>query len=195
MASDQDHNVLIPLTLDASIFNRPVFDASDDKKKGRQTDDPEDKPTFAKIAPIVQPNYTFLRLDTDYIQSDILNPIDLHNSWPAQLNSRFIDLGTDEERNPRKNGFDDEFEYLDSDGDNKDDNKDKDGVVDPTAPAFPNLPTRWLVIRHIADPSTIEPAEARLPSLVPKIACWVVESDYSPMFYLEVALSNFPVLA
>ncbi|KAK1829755.1 hypothetical protein QBC39DRAFT_427107 [Podospora conica] len=209
MSSETDQNVLVPVKLDAFIFNRAVFDASDNNGKPPQPPpkdpkekppqppkDPEDKPTLAKIAPIVQPNYTFLRLDTDYIQSDILNPIDLHNAWPAEFNSRFTDLGTDKARKRRQGVYvhwtiprlyrsgiaatkpdptltpaptpTPPVSSLGDDG--------AKDPVDPTVPAFPNLPTCWLVIRHIADVSTIQPAEAR--PLIPKFEAWVVDSDY-----------------
>lgn len=214
MASKIDQNVLVPVKLDAFIFNRPVFNASDEEKNDppknpkdpkdhQDPKDTKDKPTFAKIAPIVQPNYTFLRLDTDYIQSDILNPIDLHNAWPAEFNSRFTDLGTDKAR-PHRQGVYVHWTIprlyrsgiaatkpesvpapappptppasfsLGDDG--KNGGKDGKEAVDPTVPAFPNLPTCWLVIRHIADEATIQPASAR--QLIPKFAAWVVDSDY-----------------
>lgn len=205
MASKTNQNVLVPVKLDAFIFNRPVFNASDDKTKPPQPPkDPKDKPTFAKIAPIVQPNYTFLRLDTDYIQSDILNPIDLHNAWPAEFNSRFTDLGTDQARQRRQGVYvhwtiprlyrsgiaatkpdpvaapppaPPVSSSLGDDGKNgSKDGKDGKEAVDPTVPSFPNLPTCWLVIRHIADDNTIQPASAR--PLIPKFAAWVVDSDY-----------------
>lgn len=209
MASKTNQNVLVPVKLNAFIFNRPVFNASDDKTKPPEPpndpNDPNDKPTFAKISPIVQPNYTFLRLDTDYIQSDILNPIDLHNAWPAEFNSRFTDLGTDQARQRRQGVYvhwaiprmyrsgiaatkpdpvaapppaPPVSSSLGEDGKNgsKDGKKDGKEAVDPTIPAFPNLPTCWLVIRHIADDSTIQPASAR--PLIPKFAAWVVDSDY-----------------
>lgn len=222
MASKIDQNVLVPVKLDAFVFNRPVFNASDEDKINppnppkvpkvpkvpkdpKDPKDPEDKPTFAKIAPIVQPNYTFLRLDTDYIQSDILNPIDLHNAWPAEFNSRFTDVGTDQARQRRQGIYvhwtiprlyrsgiaatkpnpvaapppvPPVSSSLGDDGKNgsKDGKKDGKEAVDPTVPAFPNLPTCWLVIRHITDDSTIQPVSAR--PLIPKFAAWVVDSDY-----------------
>jgi hypothetical protein len=45
------------------------------------------------IAPITQPNYTFLRLHDNLITSDILDHVDLHSVQPAALNSRLTDLG------------------------------------------------------------------------------------------------------
>lgn len=48
-----DQNVLIPIKLDAFVLNDPVSEGG---------------PLEAKIAPITQSNYTFLRLDTSYLQ-------------------------------------------------------------------------------------------------------------------------------
>ncbi|KAF5549760.1 cell surface receptor IPT TIG domain-containing protein [Fusarium napiforme] len=45
-----------------------------------------------------QPNYTFLRLDYDYIQPDILYTTELRKPWPAEFNSRFTDLSDHENR-------------------------------------------------------------------------------------------------
>ncbi|KAF5705177.1 hypothetical protein FMUND_12200 [Fusarium mundagurra] len=90
-----DDSILIPLKLDAFVFNRGVCDG---KPPPKDPTKPHLHPTAAKIAPISQPNYTFLRLDHDYIQPDILNPVELRNTWPAEFNSRFTDLGDDENR-------------------------------------------------------------------------------------------------
>jgi hypothetical protein len=46
-----------------------------------------------KIAPISQPNYTFLRLSNNLILPDILDRHDLRNVSPANENSRVYDLG------------------------------------------------------------------------------------------------------
>ena len=46
------------------------------------------------IAPITQPNYTFLRLHDNLIVPDVLDEVDLHQVSPANLNSRVTDLGT-----------------------------------------------------------------------------------------------------
>ncbi|KAK5988130.1 hypothetical protein PT974_12270 [Cladobotryum mycophilum] len=194
MASEPNQNVLIPLKLDAFIFNKPVFDAEDPSDPTPPQDDVTHKIPLAKIAPINQPNYTFLRLDTNYIQSDVLNPIDLHNSWPSEFNSRFTDLGSDDYKAhkhrqgvylhwtiPRlyRSGIaaakKDESSATEGrlarglrvDDENKDGEK-----FDPTVPAFPNVPTRWLVIRHIENPGAVLPA---VP--IPEYAAWVVESD------------------
>src|SRR5690242_17655436 len=69
--------VCVPMKVDAFVLNQKV------------ADDPG-----AKISPVTQPNYTFLRFDHQVIQSDILDPIDLHYTYPHENNSRVTDLGT-----------------------------------------------------------------------------------------------------
>ena len=46
------------------------------------------------VAPITQPNYTFLRLHDNLIVPDVLDHVDLHQVAPANLNSRLTDLGS-----------------------------------------------------------------------------------------------------
>ena len=53
------------------------------------------------IAPITQPNYTFLRLHDNLIVPDILDHVDLHQVSPATLNPRLTDLGTSQTRQSR----------------------------------------------------------------------------------------------
>src|SRR5271163_733950 len=71
--------VLVPLKLNACLLNPKLCDETD-----------------SLIAPITQPNYTFLRLTDNLITADILDPVDLHCVSPAKLNSRLTDLGTGE---------------------------------------------------------------------------------------------------
>jgi hypothetical protein len=65
-AQAPNQSVLVPLKLDALGFNGPVCD-------GKAPDPPTDDEDFnrdlvgAKIAPIEQPNYTFLRLNNSLI--------------------------------------------------------------------------------------------------------------------------------
>ena len=193
-----DQSVLIPLKLDAFVFNGPVCDALPPAEKsdggGQEFAADPSPPTAAKIAPVVQPNYTFLRLDSDYIQPDIQNPVDLNNTWPSQFNSRYTDLGTDKVRSNRRGVYlhwtiprlyRSGVAAAGGDAANgtsmrearaarglADGDKTK---VDKTVPTFPKLPTRWLVIRYIHDMTTVVPAEAR--SAVKQFTAWVIESD------------------
>lgn len=77
MASQQP--LLVPVQLDAFVLNPAVC--------GK----PED--TGARICPITQPNYTFLRFRDFVAESDLQPHADLHNAAPAQVNSRLTDLG------------------------------------------------------------------------------------------------------
>ncbi|KAK0615570.1 hypothetical protein B0T17DRAFT_347175 [Bombardia bombarda] len=161
-----DQNVLLPLKVDAFVFNRAVCDAggkeADSKKK-------------AKIAPIAQPNYSFLRLDERYLQSDIMNDVDLHNAWPAQKNSRFTDLGTGEPRRNRQGVY---IHWTmprvyRSGKAVSDKSQDKDQQAQQK---YPEVPTRWLIVRKIDDMSTIRPVEAATSGLK-RVTAWILESD------------------
>ena len=76
-----DSPLLVPVQIEAFRLNEAVCGTG-------EVDDHS-----ARIAPIVQPNYTFLRLDNFVIQKDVLGHTDLHNSAPAALNPRMRDLG------------------------------------------------------------------------------------------------------
>jgi hypothetical protein len=82
-----DQNVLIPVKVDAFVFNDQVCAGGQGK---------------AKIAPITQPNYTFLRLDTSYLQSDIMYDVDIHSASGADSNARITDLGSGKRRMHRR---------------------------------------------------------------------------------------------
>jgi hypothetical protein len=69
--------LFVPLQLNALVLNPKLCEEGD-----------------AKIAPITQPNYTFLRLTDNLITADVLDHVDLHCVSPAQRNSRLTDLGT-----------------------------------------------------------------------------------------------------
>ncbi|KAI0156928.1 hypothetical protein GGR57DRAFT_74780 [Xylariaceae sp. FL1272] len=78
MATPEPESILVPVQLDAFILN-PAVCGDGDKE--------------ARIIPITQPNYTFLRLRDYLLQSDVQNHADLHSTAPAALNSRLTDLG------------------------------------------------------------------------------------------------------
>lgn len=85
-------SVLVPMKLDAFVLNPAVCAGS--------ANDNDDEKLGARIAPITQPNYTFLRLDNFLIQSDVQNHVDLHNTAPASVNPRMTDLGARPRRKP-----------------------------------------------------------------------------------------------
>ncbi|KAG6362796.1 hypothetical protein INS49_007890 [Diaporthe citri] len=128
-----NQNVLIPVKLDAFVLNDAVCQGG---------------PGKAKIAPISQPNYTFLRLDDSYLQSDILNDVDIHTIAPnpgghqtgADLNSRITDLGSGVRR-PGRRGIYLHWTipriYRSGATSTEDRGKDSRGLPD-----FPEVPTR-----------------------------------------------------
>ncbi|KAK2007340.1 hypothetical protein LZ32DRAFT_593960 [Colletotrichum eremochloae] len=165
MAPNTDQNVLIPIKLDAFVFNAAVCNGGfgDDELRAKT----------AKIAPISQPNYSFLRLNESYLQSDILYHVDLHNACPAEFNSRITDLGARVRRENRQGVY---LHwtlprlYRSGAAATSDAKSDSKGL-----PVFPEVPTRWLVVRHIHDLNSVEPAAAR--SKLQAVSAWVVESD------------------
>ncbi|KAF3923151.1 hypothetical protein ABW20_dc0108265 [Dactylellina cionopaga] len=184
-SSPIDNVLLLPMKVDAFVLNEAV--CSGDEALG------------AKIAPITQPNYTFLRLTDFYIQSDILNQTDLHYVTPADCNSRFTDLGTGEKHANREGVYihwtvprpyrtgtrvtqtsnipEDPKTTTKTPADPKDTTKAPadPSKTDPSTASYQNLPNRWLVVRLIQDKKTIFPAE--MQSVVPQVDAWIVESD------------------
>jgi hypothetical protein len=175
MAPNTQPRVLLPLKVDAFVLNKPVVDAEFDPNN-------KDKSQVkAKIAPIVQPNYSFLSLSKDFIQNDILNPVDLHNSWPSQYNSRFTDIDTGKERKHRQGVYVHwtiPRLYRSGVTETKSSNPDSPDPpnVDKSAPDFLCVPTRWLVVRTITKRDSVKPASAWDEGLKP-VTGWIVESD------------------
>lgn len=167
-----DSNLSLPLKLDAFVLNPPVCNGAD---------------TDAKIAPITQPNYTFLRLTNFVVQNDILDHVDLHHTTPPELNSRLTDLGTTQRREHRQGVYlhwslPRVYRAGTAATDSAPDNRARDGIelppdgdptnTDTSAPQFRLVPSRWLVIRRL-HPGTAKPANSGIPEL----QAWIVESD------------------
>ncbi|KAK3336423.1 hypothetical protein B0T19DRAFT_38548 [Cercophora scortea] len=146
--------VLVPMKLDAFILNEAVSSGGEFE---------------AKIAPITQPNYTFLRPEEFYIQNDILNQIDIHAASPASKNSRVTDLRTGL---PRANRLG-VYLHWTLPRLYRTAAVSKDAQVPKKDGQTPQLaPTRWLVVRHIV-PGSFAPADAEINEL----DAWVIESD------------------
>ncbi|KAL8826099.1 MAG: hypothetical protein Q9191_004005 [Dirinaria sp. TL-2023a] len=159
--------LVVPMTLDAFVFNQKVCDASS---------------VQAKIAPITQPNYTFLRLRDHLAQNDIVDHVDLHSSIPPIRNPRLTDIGKGLVRKnrlgvyvhwsvprPLRSGVTSTSNKR-SKSSNTGADADPEGAG-PNAPRFHPLPNRWLVIR-VLDP------EATVPkNVVGPVRSWVIESD------------------
>lgn len=181
----------IPCKLDAFVFNATVCGGT-----STHPNDDNNK-NLAKIAPLSQPNYTFLRFERTMVQNDILNFTDLHKTGPAPFNPRFTDLGTGLPHTQRQGVYlhwivprpyrtgstisqDQKVEstareqagFKPKTRAPKGDVGDDDGPpipADTTAPDFNPAPPRWLVIRKVekSDP----------PNVLPEVDAWVVESD------------------
>ncbi|EJT75103.1 hypothetical protein GGTG_08941 [Gaeumannomyces tritici R3-111a-1] len=183
MASDP---VLLPVQLDAFVLNPSVCG----------TGEPADKD--ARISPVSQPNYTFLRLDNFLLQPDVQSHATLHSTAPAALNPRLTDLGARPPKPLRhRHGV-----YLHwtlprcyragvvSSGDavpaeRARDDRRRRGLDVPaesetplsSSPEFTEPPTRWLVVRQI-DVDSIKPEAARAAFKDKEYQGWVIESDY-----------------
>lgn len=177
----QDYTLLLPMKVDAFVFNGPVCDG--------------EGPGKAKVAPITQPNYTFLQLGDRLAQHDILPHVDLHAAAPRALNARFSDIGKDKPRTnragvyvhwtmprPLRSGVAVTKDDTKKDDTKKDDKKkdkgggdekpvDGEAPNDPSVPRYPALPNRWLVIR------SLHQSPAMAATGAPAVTAWVIESD------------------
>lgn len=86
-------NAVIDIKIDAFVFNEAVVG-------GAASAEQQETPSY-RIAPITQPDYSYLSLDQRKVHADILRPVDLENTLPARYNSRLYDLGTGELRKNR----------------------------------------------------------------------------------------------
>lgn len=174
--------LLIPMNVDCFVMNESVCE-------------PATK-TSSKIAPIVQPNYTFLRFDSEYISDDIQRSTDLHGTGKPDSNSRITDLGSGERLQGRIGVYvhwmiPRPYRAGTASTDGQVGRKKDRGQLSPTTPEaegqekktnstdpqFLDVPTRWLVIRH-TDLSTVQPREAVDKGLISELEAWVVESDH-----------------
>ncbi|KAI1817180.1 hypothetical protein GGS20DRAFT_78567 [Poronia punctata] len=174
MASEESQCVLLPMKLDAFVFNEAVCSGEADE---------------AKIAPITQPNYTFLRLDSELIENDVLDHAYLGHSSPATDNSRYTNLATGKPW-PRRQGVYLHWMLPRAYRSGKQSSDDPDAAT-----GYPDTPTRWLVIRKVQQ-DTIRPETAK--SLIKPIDAWVIESDrqwelddLGPWMDLQVDVSPF----
>lgn len=179
---------LVPMQLDAFVLNPAVCGT------GRDED------TTARICPITQPNYTFLRLDSFLLQSDVQNHVALHNTAPASINSRLTDLGGLPEPKPLRHRHGVYIHWTlprfyrsgvsasDSVPESRKRTERLRRGLDATSaaagdnsthntPDFLQPPTRWIVIRKI-ELDSIQPSSAKDSFKDREYEAWVVESDY-----------------
>ncbi|KAK5996410.1 hypothetical protein PT974_01744 [Cladobotryum mycophilum] len=180
--------VLVPMQLDAFVLNPAVC--------GTGADDD----TTARISPITQPNYTFLRLDKFLLQSDVQNHTDLHNTAPASVNPRMTDLGARPIPQPLRHRHGVYIHWMlprfyrtgISSGQTvppqarQADRLSRglaaapdasDGDTSHDTPDFVEPPTRWIVIRKL-DINSVQPPEAQPAFADREYEGWVVESDH-----------------
>ncbi|KAI9929551.1 hypothetical protein MW887_001024 [Aspergillus wentii] len=175
--------LVVPVKLDAFVLNPAVCDGVEASE--------------AKIAPITQPNYSYLRLQNDLLQNDVIRPIELHAAAPHDKNTRISHLGLvngqvpdTPQLRPERLGV-----YLHwmiprayrtgaaATGPDADRSRRRRGVTphlglhDSPAlqmPVFPETPNRWLVVRRIHQDKPVAPADAHCQP----VTAWVVESDW-----------------
>ncbi|KAI2780786.1 hypothetical protein F4815DRAFT_469100 [Daldinia loculata] len=188
MSTTQDFEaLLVPMQLDAFVLNKAVCGTGDEGD------------TSAHICPITQPNYTFLRLKNFLIQSDIQNHADLHNTAPAEVNSRMTDLGARPTPQPLRHRYGVYIHWtlprfyrsgVASSETVPEVSRRQErlrrglkatppGTEQPalTTPDFVQPPTRWVVVRRI-DIDSIQPETAKSAFAGHEYEAWVVESDH-----------------
>ncbi|KND88085.1 hypothetical protein TOPH_07324 [Tolypocladium ophioglossoides CBS 100239] len=179
--------LLVPMQLDAFVLNPAVCGTG------------EEDDTTAHICPITQPNYTFLRLQNFLIQSDVQNHADLHNTAPAEVNSRMMDLGARPVPQPLRHRHGVYIHWtlprfyrsgvssgktVPQDRRRRERLRHGVGAAPPGAkqgandtPDFVQPPTRWVVVRKL-DVDSIQPEESKPAFTEREYEAWVVESDY-----------------
>ncbi|KXH28815.1 hypothetical protein CSIM01_03465 [Colletotrichum simmondsii] len=160
--------LFVPMKVDAFILNESICTSHESNQ--------------AKIAPITQPNYTFLRYDTKYLAADVLRHTDIHASGDPKTNPRFTNLGTGDPIQGRQ-GVYIHWSMPRSYRSGRPASPQSAGgtpsspsvppTKEPAPTPFSPVPTRWIVIRHCE----LE----EINDSVPPLAAWVVESDHCQM--------------
>src|ERR1700761_4828172 len=149
------------------------------------------------IAPITQPNYTFLRLGEGLIQPDILDYVDLHAAFDEKTNPRTTDLGTGKRRDRRdgvylhwiiprfyRSGIATTADTSTPDalaaeqnrraqaGGYGDISQGGPATADTATPDFRTTPNRWMIIRRL-HLDTVKPHTAVENKLVTEFSAWI----------------------
>jgi len=127
----------------------------------------------ATLAPFAQPNFTFLRLDSQLMEPDVLPFHDLHNASPAAANPRVTDLATGKARLDRQGVY---LHWMLP-------RVYRSGAAQPTAegkaglkqPKFRAAPDRWMVVRRLHP--GFQPADVVSSGRMRAVEAWVVESN------------------
>ncbi|KAG4222345.1 hypothetical protein PC116_g29181, partial [Phytophthora cactorum] len=188
MSNAQDFEaLLVPMKLDTFVLNKAVCGTG------------EEGDTSAHISPITQPNYTFLRLENFLIQSDIQSHADLHNTAPAEENSRMTDLGARPEPLPLRHRYGVYVHWtlprfyrsgVSSSQTVPESVRRRERLrhglkampveaeqPPSNTPDFVQPPTRWVVVRHI-EMDSIQPETAKSAFSGREYEAWIVESDH-----------------
>ncbi|KOS19871.1 hypothetical protein ESCO_005589 [Escovopsis weberi] len=189
--------VLVPMQLEAFVLNPAVCGT------GAEDD------TTARISPITQPNYTFLRLDKFLLQSDLQLHTDLHNTAPAAVNPRMTDLGVRPTPLPLRHRHGVYVHWIlprfyragvtagsDVSKQRRREERSRRGLKTAPgsaeddgsndSPEFVQPATRWIVVREL-DVDSVKPVEAKESFKDRKYEAWVVESDF------EWSLEDIPL--
>lgn len=182
MSQFAEDNPCIPIKLDAFVLNPSV------------ADDPD-----VKIAPITQPNYTFLRLSNSVIQNDILDPVDLHYARPSANNSRVTDLGSGAVLQNRmgvylswtlprvyRSGIAGTPAASTGAGRDAQGFPKTVGTPNYSAADFRAIPTRWLVVRHLDVDSAVPNITDSTVRAAVQCRAWVItSSELRPLDQLD----------
>jgi hypothetical protein len=150
--------VCVPVKLDAYSLNQSACGTYPD----------------STLAPLAQPNFTWLRLDSNLMEPDVLPYHDLHNASPWYKNPRITDLGSGQPRFERMGVY---LHWMIP-------RIYRSGSVHPTAegqagvqkPQFHLSPDRWLVVRRL-HPGTFKPDNVISLGKMKSVDAWVVESN------------------
>jgi len=151
----------------------------------------------ATLAPLAQPNYTFLRLDSALMEPDVLPTHDLHNASPAAANHRITDLATGRTRVERCGVY--LHWMLPRTYRSGTQQATGDASKTTKTPKFRAAPDRWLVVRRLR-PGSFQPADAVSSGRMKWLEAWVVESnrvrnitEFGPDVDIELECAPFVV--
>jgi hypothetical protein len=149
--------VCIPVKLDAFVLNTSACGTWPD----------------STLAPLAQPNFTWLRLDSNLMEPDVLPNHDLHNASPWYTNPRIADLTTGEPRHERMGVY--LHWMLPRIYRSGSTEQTAEGKADVQKPNFHLAPDRWLVVRRLHP--GFQPANVVSSGWMKAVDAWVVESN------------------
>ncbi|GAW19372.1 hypothetical protein ANO14919_088580 [Xylariales sp. No.14919] len=128
----------------------------------------------ATLAPLAQPNFTFLRLDSALMEPDVLPYHDLHNASPAADNPRVTDLAMGTPRLERQGVY---LHWMlpriYRSGIQQKTVENRDSLK---TPKYRSAPDRWLIVRRLI-PGSFQPADVVSSGRMKWVDAWLVESN------------------